>query len=165
MTKAENIVTSIRVEIEAPASVVWKVLTDLDRYAEWNTFCPGISSTLKIGDPVIMKVKTPNSDQIGTALEYLGSSPDAAEQGCGAARPVCRGAWARAQLVRHHRRVFGTQRGSVDEEHRYVGKSGLRRRRTWTQEAGRSDLRAAKALSLTDQQRCRLSARSHSLLR
>jgi hypothetical protein len=71
MTKAENIVTSIRVEIEAPASVVWKVLTDLDRYAEWNTFCPGISSTLKIGDPVIMKVKTPNSDQIGTALEYL----------------------------------------------------------------------------------------------
>ena len=43
MTKAQNIVTSIRVEIDAPASVVWQVLTDLKRYSEWNTFCPGIN--------------------------------------------------------------------------------------------------------------------------
>jgi hypothetical protein len=71
MTKAQNIVTSIRVEINAPAAVVWQVLTDLDRYSEWNTFCPGISSTLKLGDPVTMQVKIPNSDQIGTAVEYL----------------------------------------------------------------------------------------------
>jgi len=61
MTKAQNIVTSVRVEINAPASVVWQVLTDLERYSEWNTF----------GDPVTMQVKTPNSDQIGTAVEYL----------------------------------------------------------------------------------------------
>jgi uncharacterized protein YndB with AHSA1/START domain len=71
MTKAQNIVTSIRVEINAPASVVWQVLTDLDRYSEWNTFCPGIISTLKLGDPVTMQVKTPNSHEIGTAVEYL----------------------------------------------------------------------------------------------
>jgi uncharacterized protein YndB with AHSA1/START domain len=71
MTKPPNIVTSIKVEIDAPASVVWQVLTDLDRYSEWNAFCPGIQSTLKLGDPVIMRVKTQNSDQIGTAVEYL----------------------------------------------------------------------------------------------
>jgi uncharacterized protein YndB with AHSA1/START domain len=71
MTKSQNIVTSITVEIEAPASVVWKVLTDLDRYSEWNTFCPGIKSTLKLGDPVTMTVKSPNSDELGTAVEYL----------------------------------------------------------------------------------------------
>jgi uncharacterized protein YndB with AHSA1/START domain len=71
MTKAENIVTSVTVEIEAPASIVWKVLTDLDHYAEWNTFCPGIKSGLKVGDPVIMTVKKPNSDELGTAVEYL----------------------------------------------------------------------------------------------
>lgn len=71
MTKPQNIVTSIKVEIEAPASIVWQVLTDLDRYSEWNTFCPGVESTLEVGDPVNMKVKIPNSDEIGTAVEYL----------------------------------------------------------------------------------------------
>ena len=71
MTKAKNIVTSVTVEIEAPASVVWSVLTDLDRYGEWNSFCPGIKSTLKIGDPVVMTVKKPNSAELGTATEYL----------------------------------------------------------------------------------------------
>jgi uncharacterized protein YndB with AHSA1/START domain len=71
MTKAQNIVTSIKVEIDAPAAVAWRVLTDLDRYAEWNTFCPGIKSTLKLGDPVVMTVKNPNSNELGTATEYL----------------------------------------------------------------------------------------------
>jgi hypothetical protein len=71
MTKPGNIVSSIRVEIEAPASVVWQVLTDLDRYSEWNSFCPGIRSTLRIGDPVVMTVKAPNSDQLSTAIEHL----------------------------------------------------------------------------------------------
>jgi uncharacterized protein YndB with AHSA1/START domain len=71
MAKPQNIVTSIRVEIEAPASVVWRVLTDLPRYAEWNTFCPEIRSSLRIGDSVVMTVKAPNSDQLSTAVEYL----------------------------------------------------------------------------------------------
>jgi uncharacterized protein YndB with AHSA1/START domain len=71
MTKPRNIVTSIRVEIEAPASIVWEVLTDLPRYSEWNTFCPEIRSSLRIGDPVVMTVKAPNSDRLSTATEYL----------------------------------------------------------------------------------------------
>ena len=37
MSKARNIVTSIDVDIAAPASVVWEVLTDLPRYREWNS--------------------------------------------------------------------------------------------------------------------------------
>ena len=76
MTKAQNIVTSITVEIEAPASVVWKVLTDLDRYSEWNTFCPGIKSTLKLGDPVTMTVKIPTRTNLGPQLNiWCVSSP------------------------------------------------------------------------------------------
>lgn len=71
MAKAENIVTSITVEIDAPARVVWGVLTDLDNYHEWNSFCPIIQCDLKIGDPVRMQVRAPGTEQTFPVFEYL----------------------------------------------------------------------------------------------
>jgi hypothetical protein len=59
MSKAENIVTSIKVEIDAPASVVWDVLVDLPRYHEWNPFTAKVESTLKVGDPVQLYIPDP----------------------------------------------------------------------------------------------------------
>lgn len=50
------LVASDPVEIEAPASVVWEVLTDLGRYGEWNPFCVWAESTLEIGAAVHMKL-------------------------------------------------------------------------------------------------------------
>jgi len=47
-------VRSIEVEIDAPPSVVWEVLTDLDNYPHWNPFCITAKSTLDIGAPVEM---------------------------------------------------------------------------------------------------------------
>lgn len=47
-------VRSATVEIDAPASVVWEVLTDLDNYPSWNPFCIAVESTLEIGAPVNM---------------------------------------------------------------------------------------------------------------
>jgi len=47
-------VRSVEVEIDAPASVVWEVLTDLDNYPNWNPFCVAVESTLEIGAPVNM---------------------------------------------------------------------------------------------------------------
>ena len=44
-------------EIDAPADLVWKVLTDFPRYAEWNSFLPACSSTLRPGDPIDLQVK------------------------------------------------------------------------------------------------------------
>lgn len=44
------------VEINAPADVVWEVLTDLPRYGEWNPFCIECVSTLKPGEAINMKV-------------------------------------------------------------------------------------------------------------
>lgn len=44
-------------EIDAPASLVWQVLTDFPRYAEWNPFLPACSSTLQAGDPIDLHVK------------------------------------------------------------------------------------------------------------
>ena len=50
-----NAVTvSETVEIAAPARLVWAVLTDLPRYAEWNPFCVRAVSSLAMGAPVAM---------------------------------------------------------------------------------------------------------------
>jgi len=59
MAKPENIVTSITVVVEAPASVVWEVLTDLKRYEEWNPFTVRVESTLQVNQPVDLYIAIP----------------------------------------------------------------------------------------------------------
>lgn len=54
----DAIVRSERVEIAAPASIVWEILTDLPRYNEWNPFCIAADSTLEMGAPVNMTLKS-----------------------------------------------------------------------------------------------------------
>jgi uncharacterized protein YndB with AHSA1/START domain len=49
-----TLVRSITVTIDAPAGVVWHVLTDLDNYRLWNPFCISAVSTLEIGSAVEM---------------------------------------------------------------------------------------------------------------
>lgn len=71
MAKTENLVTSIKVEIDAPASVVWEVLTDFERYSEWNSFCISIESSRNIDELVYMKVRIPGTDQVIPVNEYL----------------------------------------------------------------------------------------------
>lgn len=51
-------VYSDRVEIAAPASLVWEILTDMDRYGEWNPYCIEARSTLEMGAPVEMKLNS-----------------------------------------------------------------------------------------------------------
>ena len=45
------------IEIDAPIETVWRVLTELDRYADWNPFSPAADSTLVIGDPIRFRVR------------------------------------------------------------------------------------------------------------
>lgn len=71
MAKAENLVTSIKVEIDAPASVVWEVLTDFERYSEWNSFCISIKTSGKLNELVYMQVRIPGTDQVIPVNEYL----------------------------------------------------------------------------------------------
>lgn len=52
----DNSVSSDEVEIEAPASLVWEVLTDFARYGEWNTFCPSAEASLELDSPIRMQV-------------------------------------------------------------------------------------------------------------
>lgn len=72
MSKAKNIVTSVVVDIEAPASVVWEVLTDLPRYREWNPFTVQVDTTLQVGDPVDLHIPIPGQDgQEMVVREYI----------------------------------------------------------------------------------------------
>lgn len=50
-------------DVDAPAAVVWDVITDLARYPEWNPFCLACESTLRPGDPIDMTVKLGNTPQ------------------------------------------------------------------------------------------------------
>ena len=66
------LVASEPVEIEAPASLVWEILTDLPRYGEWNPFCVHAESTLEMGAPVKMSlVNYANPGQLAPNTEYI----------------------------------------------------------------------------------------------
>ena len=67
----ENVVRSELVEIDAPASVVWEILTDLPRYGEWNPFCIKAISTLEIGAPIEMHLTNFWNDTIAINTEYV----------------------------------------------------------------------------------------------
>ncbi|AOK34844.1 MULTISPECIES: SRPBCC domain-containing protein [Burkholderia] len=71
MTKPSNLVTSITVDIDAPAAVVWEVLTDFPRYGEWNTFCIGFETTGKLGDFVHMQIRIPGTETVIPVDEIL----------------------------------------------------------------------------------------------
>jgi hypothetical protein len=43
------------VHIDAPAELVWRVLTDFEKYGEWNPFCFECSTTLVPGGPISMR--------------------------------------------------------------------------------------------------------------
>lgn len=50
----QSLVISDAVEIAAPASVVWAILTDFDAYNAWNPFCVRAEARLEMGSPVVM---------------------------------------------------------------------------------------------------------------
>lgn len=45
------------VEIDAPIERVWRILTDIPRYASWNPFTPKVETSLEIGEPVHLHVR------------------------------------------------------------------------------------------------------------
>lgn len=67
----DNEVRSITVQIDAPARVVWQVLTDLPRYGEWNPFCVKAESTLEMGAPVHMQLTNYWDDTLAPNCEYV----------------------------------------------------------------------------------------------
>lgn len=46
-----------RIRIEAPVDFVWDVLTDVERYGEWNPFTPQALTDFEIGSPAHLLVR------------------------------------------------------------------------------------------------------------
>jgi uncharacterized protein YndB with AHSA1/START domain len=60
-------VTSVTVEIDAPAAFVWDVLVDYASYPEWNPYTIAVETTLQIGDPIDLTLPNPDGSA-GTML-------------------------------------------------------------------------------------------------
>jgi uncharacterized protein YndB with AHSA1/START domain len=56
-------VSSERITIQAPAELVWSVITDFEHYHLWNAFCPQVSGELELGAPLSMRVDLGNGLQ------------------------------------------------------------------------------------------------------
>jgi len=69
MVRAKNIVTSVKVEIDAPSALVWQVLTDLPKYHEWNPFTVRVESALQLND--VVKLYIPDPSKPGSEIEVV----------------------------------------------------------------------------------------------
>lgn len=45
------------IDIDAPAALVWEILTDLERYGDWNPFVVRVKGQAKVGETVTLTVK------------------------------------------------------------------------------------------------------------
>ena len=67
-----HVITSVTVEIVAPASFVWGVLVNYARYPEWNPYTIAVETTLEIGDPIDLTLPNPDgSDDTILNREYI----------------------------------------------------------------------------------------------
>jgi len=48
--------------IKAPIETVWQILTDLEKYAEWNPLLYKVNGKLEVGETVIAYAKTASKD-------------------------------------------------------------------------------------------------------
>lgn len=61
-----HVVTSVTVEIAAPAEFVWDVLVDYAKYPEWNPYTIAVSTTLEIGG--VIDLTLPSRDGSDTTF-------------------------------------------------------------------------------------------------
>ena len=69
---SEHVVTSVTVEIEAPAAFVWDILVDYERYPEWNPYTVAGVTTLEIGSPIDLTLPSyDDSDDLFFTREFI----------------------------------------------------------------------------------------------
>ena len=50
------------IHINASPSIVWKIITDFDKFGKWNPFIPKISGHQKEGSELQIYINLPNSN-------------------------------------------------------------------------------------------------------
>jgi uncharacterized protein YndB with AHSA1/START domain len=67
-----HVVTSVTVEIEAPAAFVWDVLVDYPSYPEWNPYTIAVETSLELGDRIDLTLPNPDgSDDTILNREFI----------------------------------------------------------------------------------------------
>lgn len=64
------------IEINAPAGVVWDILTDFGHYPQWNPFIKEISGDQIVGAPLEVFIKPPNSNGMKIKPKVLSYIPE-----------------------------------------------------------------------------------------
>ncbi|MEO6470915.1 MAG: SRPBCC domain-containing protein [Aeromicrobium sp.] len=69
---SEHLITSVTVEIEAPAAFVWDVLVDYERYPEWNPYTIAVETTLELDDRIDLTLpQVDGSDSTFVNREFI----------------------------------------------------------------------------------------------
>jgi len=64
------------INIDAPADVVWAILTDLDAYADWNPFVIASSGTTAVGEKLTNRMQNPGGRAMTIRPEVTVVEPD-----------------------------------------------------------------------------------------
>lgn len=65
------------IEIDAPPATVWRVLTDLARYPDWNPFITSAEGTVAVGERLTNRLEPPG----GTAMTFRPTVTEVEEGG------------------------------------------------------------------------------------
>jgi len=69
---SEHLVTSVTVQINAPAAFVWDVLVDYPSYPEWNPYTVAAVTTLELGDRIDLTLpQVDGSDETFINREFI----------------------------------------------------------------------------------------------
>jgi hypothetical protein len=69
-----QIITSI--EIDVPPNIIWKILTEFDRFARWNPFILSINGAAIPGTKLEVKIQTPGENAMTFRMIVLVANPE-----------------------------------------------------------------------------------------
>jgi len=63
------------IDIDAPADLVWRIVTDFDRYPEWNPFIVRAAGEQRVGGRLDVTIRAPGTRAVGFKPRVLDLQP------------------------------------------------------------------------------------------